>query len=158
MQHSYEMFYKGSNPLGGTMVYENAKIYGPYIPTGNKNRKYVVILFDDKSRTTSSYARYLMECKINRYLTNREEVDHIDDDCTNDNIDNLQILSRLENQAKRKAPTINVICECCGSDFTMQLKDYNFRQIKRKQAGPYCSRRCVVISLRKHKPRIGMGK
>ena len=44
--------------------------------------------------------RYLLAVKLGRYLTDEEQVDHIDDDKTNDNIDNLQILTVKENAVK----------------------------------------------------------
>lgn len=61
----------------------------------------MVCLFNSKKeRTTISYARYLMSVKLNRFLDRNEEVDHIDNDKTNDSIENLQILSSKENKEK----------------------------------------------------------
>ena len=45
-------------------------------------------------------ARLKLEVKLGRYLTNNEEVDHIDGDCTNDSIKNLQVLTKSKNAAK----------------------------------------------------------
>lgn len=67
-------------------------------PNGRKN----VCLADKASDavTTISYARYLMSIKLGRFLTREEEVDHIDNDPTNDSIDNLQMLSGEANRNK----------------------------------------------------------
>ena len=69
-----------------------------YLVVNPESRK-TVILTKNKSKIKSSvsYARYLMAVKLNRYLTSDEEVDHIDEDKTNDSVNNLQILSRKEN-------------------------------------------------------------
>ena len=45
-------------------------------------------------------ARHLMELKEDRFLKHEENVDHIDEDKTNDHIDNLQILTRGQNAKK----------------------------------------------------------
>lgn len=48
----------------------------------------------------TAYARYLMENHLGRELDFDEHVDHIDENCTNDVISNLQILSRADNTRK----------------------------------------------------------
>lgn len=73
------------------------KVYGPYL--AKDNRKRVVILHDDGTRTTKSYPRVLLEAVLGRELLPDETVDHIDGDCTNDSLENLRILSRAENAA-----------------------------------------------------------
>lgn len=45
-------------------------------------------------------ARLLLEIKLDRRLIGNETCDHIDNDCTNDDPDNLQVLSRAENAKK----------------------------------------------------------
>ena len=55
---------------------------------------------EDQSRTTVSFARYKMSCKLGRYLLKSEHVDHIDEDKTNDSIENLQIISHADNCKK----------------------------------------------------------
>lgn len=81
--------------------------YNIYIVYHKKEgRKYAVLVPVDKNsglkRTTLSCARYLMSCKEKRFLTKAEEVDHIDNDKTNDSLDNLQLLSGYDNKIKYK--------------------------------------------------------
>lgn len=71
-----------------------------YLVTNRENRKNVILFNSDKDRSTTSYARYLMSVKLKRFLTSDEQVDHIDNDKTNDDINNLQVLSVKENQQK----------------------------------------------------------
>lgn len=79
--------------------------YNLYIVHHKKeNRNYAVLTpiykNSELKRTTISYARYLMSVKLKRFLTVEETVDHIDNDRTNDSIENLQILSDKEDKKK----------------------------------------------------------
>ena len=76
------------------------RVYGPY--KQKDGRYFVILVYEDGTRKTSAYARYLMEQHLGRSLTDEEEVDHIDNDNTNDNIENLQILTREENMRKER--------------------------------------------------------
>lgn len=118
------------------------KIYGPYLrPDG---RKHIVIIHADKTRQTKSYPRYLLEQHIGRELTDDETCDHKDDDFTNDDIDNLQILSRADNinKAKQSRAFFEFNCPMCGN---LAFKPLN--QVKHNhqlgKRGPYCSRSCA---------------
>ena len=71
-----------------------------YLVTNTENRRNVVLYNSHTDRSTVSYARYLMSVHLGRFLEKHEEVDHIDNDKTNDTIENLQILTREENTAK----------------------------------------------------------
>jgi len=66
--------------------------YG-YLVTNPKNRKNICLVNNrlDDTRTTISYARYLISVKLGMFISKDYEVDHIDDDKTNDNIDNLKL-------------------------------------------------------------------
>lgn len=61
---------------------------------------HVVILHDNGTRQTQSYPRYLMEQHLGRKLETWEQVDHIDEDPTNNSVDNFQILTVAENNRK----------------------------------------------------------
>ena len=74
------------------------KVYGPYI-SKQDGRKRVLLYFNDKSKTTKSLARFNYEQKHGK-LPAHLTVDHIDEDFTNDDIDNLQPLTREENIKK----------------------------------------------------------
>ena len=69
--------------------------YG-YVTINRDNRR-TLLLVGDTKRSSTQYARYLLSVKLGRFLTKDETVDHIDGDKTNDNLDNLQILSSSEN-------------------------------------------------------------
>ena len=71
-----------------------------YVVKNKENRNMVCLVNDAKDRTTMALARYRMSVKLGRMLRDDEQVDHIDNDKTNDSIDNLQILSKRDNIAK----------------------------------------------------------
>ena len=71
-----------------------------YITTNDEGRKLVIFIKDGKAVHGTPYARYLMAVKLGRFLTSDEQVDHIDNDRTNDVIENLQILTQEENIKK----------------------------------------------------------
>lgn len=59
------------------------------LKTGNKNKI-----------KTISYPKALMEIQLGRKLLKDETVDHIDENKSNDDLNNLQILSRADNARK----------------------------------------------------------
>lgn len=71
-----------------------------YVVRNKENRNMVCLFNSNKDRTTIALARYRMAVKLGRMLREDEQVDHIDNDKTNDDINNLQILSAEENRAK----------------------------------------------------------
>jgi len=122
------------------------KINGPYVhSTGQlKGRAYVVIKNGSK-QTTMLYSRFLMEQKLGRKLEYDETVDHIDNDFTNDNLENLQVISRAENSAKRHIDNENFVeyaiyeCPLCGIKFKKDVRHVKHNR-KQGKAGPFCSK------------------
>ena len=132
------------------MVYEDCKIYGPYVR--KDDRMHICVKFPNKNRTTVSYPKYLMEVHLNRYLLPNETVDHIDRDFTNNDITNLQILDRNEHarlDAKRlKGQQFN--CPECNSTIVLDDKKLssvlkNNRRKNRKITGPFCNKSCAGL-------------
>lgn len=122
------------------------KVYGPY--TREDGRKHVILYdFEAGIRRTQSYPRYLMEQHLGRPLEEYETVDHIDEDFTNDDISNLQLLSREENARKsmsfRPAEMGWFTCPCCDKDFEKELRTVRHNQGRKGGAGPFCSRSCA---------------
>ncbi len=74
-------------------------VYGPYI---RKDGRKIVILYDGRKRSARQLAKVKLEVKLGRRLYWDEEVDHIDEDPTNDKFSNLQALTKSENASKSK--------------------------------------------------------
>lgn len=115
--------------------FEKYKVYGP---TYHKRiDRYMIFLVSPEHRTSMTYARYLMCVKEERWLGPEEEVDHIDDNRLNDDIDNLQILTRAENMKKAGRPTtyVDFVCPMCDKLFKLSARQSH-------KVNPCCSRSC----------------
>lgn len=127
------------------------KLYGPYTRKDD-NRCYYVLaeLIDGKvtrqsKKSAVMRARLMMEIHLGRRLKTSEEVDHIDDDCTNDVLTNLQVLPKLENARKdnkrKKREWHELECPCCKKTFVTD--DRQFKMANAKGRIPCCSRVCA---------------
>jgi hypothetical protein len=121
-----------------------------YLNINKEPRRVLLLVRNDGSKTSLSYARYLVSCKLNRYLNIDEHVDHIDNDKLNDVIDNLQILSPYENNKKmllhnniKLADDISLICPVCEKEFKRPSRNIKHKLEKGKT--PCCSRVCGAI-------------
>ena len=117
--------------------------YG-YVTINRDNRR-TLLLVGDRRRSSTQYARYLLSVKLGRFLTKNETVDHIDGDKANDNIDNLQILSRSENTRKsQKKPDFKLVCPICKKVFVVERYKVSGRKKKEKikRGEMCCSRVC----------------
>ena len=92
-----------------------------YLRQAADGRRRLDLFNSNKDRTTIAYARYLWIINYGD-IPEGYEVDHIDDDCSNDSLDNLQLLSRSVNCNKSRAPAtlINKICPICDKEFTVR--------------------------------------
>ena len=118
------------------------KVYGPY-SRKEDNRKVVVLRMLDGSLTTKSYARFLYEQANGEIGDENITVDHIDEDMTNDILENFQLLTRSENIIKAGGyPLYKGFCPQCGNGFTKRLSQVN-ANLKKGRAGPFCSRYCA---------------
>lgn len=126
------------------MVYDGIKFYGPYLR--KDGRKHLVYKLDGKHKSLS-YPKYLMECHLDRYLEDWETVDHIDEDFTNDDINNLRVISRLDNIARsvKRNHDLKMICPECNKDFIVsgnKINNVNSNS-KKGKAGPFCGKSCA---------------
>ena len=118
------------------------KIYGPYFRKDEK-RWYIAIAANGVTRT-KLYSRFKMEQKLGRELGSDETVDHIDGDKTNDNIENLQILGRVEHAKKdaKRALPVEIVCVLCGAK-ALKKGSYLRGSAKKGRAGPFCTKSCA---------------
>ena len=124
-----------------------------YTHVSSEGRRYITLKKFNGGIGGTSYARYLMSVKLGRFLTNQEEVDHIDENRTNDDINNLQILTPEQNKEKQRLHYINNVqqkfdlsCPQCGKDFTLTERDMGEKFYKHYQNNGsgliFCSRSC----------------
>ncbi len=128
------------------------KVNGPYVfgSGPSKGRKFVEVTYEDGREETTLYSRFLMEQVLGRELSRDEHVDHIDEDPTNDLIENLQILSLSDNAKKSaKARGVQITwyqfeCPICGVPSKKNARHVK-NNWKKGRAGPFCSKRCAGI-------------
>ncbi len=108
----------------------SAEYQAGYIYVNNEARRCVTLKDSHGATTGTTYARYLMAVKLGRFLTDQEEVDHIDNNKTNDDPNNLQILTPEQNREKQRLHYLNNVqqkfdlaCPYCGKDFTLTERD-----------------------------------
>lgn len=118
----------------------------------SKGRK-IIGLYSSKKipkRLTMSFARYLLCVKEKRILQSHEEADHKDDDKTNDNIDNLQILSCSGNNKKRvnkygnNKMMVELKCPGCKNNF---VKEKHNTFISKGGYYATCSKKCSILMI-----------
>lgn len=125
---------------------------------GDKRKRVYLIGFDG-SRNGMLYARYVWEAHNNKPLPEGFTIDHIDEDKTNDALENLQLLSNGDNirknvETRTKRGELNVmlklVCSICGVTF-----DFHKRNLE-THPNPCCSRSCgrkkaqITVQQRKH--------
>ena len=137
-----------------TLEYPFTELYNAgYTHVGNEGRKLITLKKFNGELVGTSYARYLMAVKLGRFLTDQEEVDHIDNNKTNDDPNNLQILTPEQNREKQRLHYINNVqqkfdlaCPYCGKDFTLTERDMKMKfDYFHKNNGSgliYCSSSC----------------
>ena len=118
-----------------------------YLVTNKESRK-TIILYNgingnNQKRSSTQYARYKLAVHLGRYLTKDETVDHIYNDKTNDDISNLQILSRYDNICKsQKKPPLIANCFICGKSFNVRRNLTVEKRLKYEKNELCCSREC----------------
>ncbi len=118
-----------------------------YLNTNKEPRRVVLLVRNNGTKTSTSYARYLMSCHLKRYLLPTEHVDHIDNNKLNDIVENLQILSQAENNKKclianniRLADPILITCPVCNKKIYKPARNVKYKIKQGKK--PCCSRKC----------------
>ena len=142
-----DKFFKLSGTIG-KYPYDHYRLY----PSIINNRKYLSLSPIDKNgkmkhkpekKKFLQYARYLVSVKLGRELTEYEEVDHIDNDKTNDDISNLQILTPHDNRSKgrlnKKIKYVIFKCPWCQKCYIKHRRETHLAK-----GGIYtsCSRKC----------------
>lgn len=108
-------------------------------------RYYMNIHYYDLKRLGMSRARYNMEQYLGRDLLPSEDTDHIDNDKTNDDISNLQILSHTKNVEKAALERGYRVGDAMYGQYTCGVCDTLFTRLRNKadkKEVVYCGRSC----------------
>lgn len=95
----------------------------------------------NRERKCIAYAKYLWMSHNEKDVPEGYQVDHINDDKTDDRIENLQILTRIENIRKShpRAKYISLTCPICNKVFDFAVRNLPFKN------NPCCSFKCGRI-------------
>lgn len=112
-----------------------------------------VVLYNSKNNISGmTYARYLKCVELGYILPTELEVDHKDNDKSNDDPNNLQILTKSENIAKENLRYFEeeqihygYYCAYCENPFLLTPSEKSSRLAKNIELA-FCSRRCAAMS------------
>lgn len=117
-----------------------------YLFKNNKNRNVVELVHKNSTKENQikrfiSYAKYLWISNNKQEVPEGYEVDHINEDGTDDRIENLQLLTKRENIQKSRnlhpKQISTLTCPVCNKEFTTDT-----RFVGRYSQPTCCSRRC----------------
>ena len=114
-----------------------------YLATNPEGRRTLTLYNSHTDRSSTQYARYLIACKLGRFLTKDEEVDHIDEDKTNDDLPNLRVLTKQEHRLKNVV-YLSGYCYICGCEIVKKKSSLRpkFKHALLKEGLLTCSRAC----------------
>lgn len=128
----------GFNRFRGVYIHD-----GPRVKPSMKGRHYVKIVIDGTDEAIGPLlSKCLMSVKLGRFLSEKETVDHIDHDHSNDAIDNLRLLDRSTHTSEDSVKLEIAPCACrgCGNMFTMGKKAHEYYRLN--PYAPTCSPEC----------------
>lgn len=135
------------------LLYPYSSYYSKGIFTNNCERLVLSITKLDGKFKIISYAKYLWEVSHKRKVRKGYEIDHIDGDCTNDTLDNLQEISSTENRKKGTSATVKknisnkgkvfLWCPVCGIRFKKYKCRIDFKKLHEGKRFFFCSRECA---------------
>ncbi len=124
-----------------------------YLVQGSDMRRRVHFVKDGVVVSGMSYARYQMSVQLGYIVPDGLEVDHKDDDKTNDTINNYQLLTKTQNRlkqaissatAKDDEPLYGYECAHCHTRFLIDAQERDKRIKANKTELPFCTHRCSL--------------
>lgn len=112
----------------------------------SKDNKYIKLYLSNGSVVDEH--RYIMTNYLNRELSYNDVVHHKDGNKKNNDISNLELLSRKEHASghgikQDDEKYITLKCDYCGQDFNILISKHKYR-ISKSQCNFFCSRSCTV--------------
>lgn len=122
-----------------------------YLKVSNDGRKYVSLWQSNQITSIISYARYLMSVHLGYEVPDGLEVDHVNNDRTDDRIENLQLLTPEQNRFKEHLNYVQniqvsfgFVCAYCENPFIITEAERNKRLAQTKSDLAFCSHPCSV--------------
>lgn len=122
-------------------------LYG-YLTINSENRRIVTMYSGEGQYRGISYARYLYGVHLGYEVPDHLEVDHVNDDKTDDRLDNYQLLTSEQNRLKQEYNYVmnqqvvyGVYCAYCQSPFLMTDRVRKMRMAQGVEY-PFCTKSC----------------
>ena len=120
-----------------------------YLKVGSDGRKYVSLWKSNEITSIISYARYLKSVQLGYEIPPGLEVDHENNDRTDDRIENLQLLTPEQNRLKEHLNYVENVqvsfgfdCAYCENPFIITEAERNKRLAQTKSDLAFCSHSC----------------
>lgn len=112
-----------------------------YINVNKEPRRVATLRKSDGTMNSMSYAKYLYTSYYQCDIASGDEVDHINNDKMDDRIENLQVISKRLNNAKKSIhkEMLLLVCPVCGEKFLFPKRNIS------THPNPCCSRKCGGI-------------
>ena len=116
--------------------------YGPY--KSSDNRDFYIYIYPDGTRKSVWAYREIMEEHLGRKLKPTEIVHHKNEDCTDNRIENLEIMSLKDHSSQHapRVPKLVLTCVWCGKVFERAGGDERHNR-KMGHHGPFCGNHCA---------------
>lgn len=120
------------------------KIYGPY--QNRETREFVIVYYDDGSKKSISYPKFLVEQSLGVDLGENLTIDHIDRNFHKNNPNNLRIIELNDHLSQDALRVMEVEYTCIWCKNKFESKSKSRVDGKRKgKAGPFCSKKCIGL-------------
>jgi hypothetical protein len=131
--------------------YQDFTVSKPYWDTAC-NRYRIRLKTPEGRKTSTLFARYLMEVYLGRFLTDKERVHHKDEDTRNDSLDNLELTTLSAHGRKHHGEKafIAFVCPACGRIGCANVAKVKYEKNKyrpehyKEYRGPFCSKDCAT--------------
>lgn len=131
--------------------YENYHSSGPFL---NKEGRLRINLINCANNYFGMlFSTYLWEVSNHKKVRKSFSIDHIDGDCTNDVLSNLQEISLSDNRKKGTSKIISynnknskrlfLWCPVCGERFKISRWKVNLKKLKRGKEFHFCCKKCA---------------
>lgn len=121
--------------------YKQKVVVCVYVNTNKEPRRVATMKYANGEVHSMSYTKYIYTSYYKCDIAKGDEVDHINNDKMDDRIENLQVISKRQNNSKKKQckTFVEIICPVCGNKFIFDKRNLS------THPNPCCSRRCGGI-------------